>query len=159
MSPVVLLVRCLIITQDRERLSAELNEKMNAIGRHLDEIKNLKTQHDMLVKTNAATRVRLSVSGCIFPLPCEPVRALIMHHLYVRLSTRPRHPTAYKWCGKQGPVCGRYGHRQPWDADELVAIAAAVLRPSCSLSPLLSPLLLRSRCACLSSTLQLHVSA
>ena len=48
--------------QERELLSTELNDKMNAVGRHLDEIKNLQTQRTMLVKTNAATRVRLAVS-------------------------------------------------------------------------------------------------
>ena len=83
--------------QDRERLSAELQDNMTAIGRHLDEIKDLKTQHDMLVRSNAATRVRLSVSSCSW----NSVRArssprLVPHCHTIRILTRFRTPT---------PVC------------------------------------------------------
>ncbi len=48
-------------TQERERQVQNLDAKMHQIGSHLDEIRNLKTQYDMLVRANAAARIRLSV--------------------------------------------------------------------------------------------------
>ena len=53
--------------QERERLVQDLNGKMNQIASHLDEIRNLRTQYDMLVKANAATRIRLSVRFIVTP--------------------------------------------------------------------------------------------
>jgi hypothetical protein len=87
---------CPIIAQDRERLSAELNEKMNAVGRHLDEIKNLKTQHDMLVKTNAAARVRLSVRCYnVLGSRAHAQKPWLVKRVHIRLCIRLWHSTPY----------------------------------------------------------------
>ncbi len=48
-------------TQEQDRQIQDLDAKMHQIGSLLDEIRNLKTQYDMLVRANAAARIRLSV--------------------------------------------------------------------------------------------------
>ena len=52
-------------TQEREQLVHDLTATMNQIGSHLDEIRNLQTQYDMLVRANASACIRLSVCGSI----------------------------------------------------------------------------------------------
>ncbi|KAK9817777.1 hypothetical protein WJX72_002045 [[Myrmecia] bisecta] len=50
--------------QELETARNELNTKLNAIIKCDEEIKSLKTQHGMLTRQNAETKVRLLSSGC-----------------------------------------------------------------------------------------------
>ena len=60
---------------------------MHQIGSHLDEIKNLQTQHNMLVRTNAAARIRLSVRLRLI-LTTQP-SSIVMQHVTAPLSAKP----------------------------------------------------------------------